>query len=88
MANPAPTLKRTIKPVTLTVSVEARRVNENGTFSAFTVKTVKGPNSTATAVSPPQAGGALYLKVASLEGIEFDDDAASGILAKIKAKLF
>jgi hypothetical protein len=82
------TLKRSIKPVTFTVTVEARKVNENGTFSSFVFKGVKGPNSTAKAVSPPQAGGAIYLKVESLEGIEFDDDAASGIMAKIKAKLF
>lgn len=81
------TLKRAIKPVTLTIVVEARKVSEKGTFSSFEVKSVKGPNGTFKAVSPPQSGGAIYLKVTSLEGLTIltdgDNPAATG-----KVKLF
>lgn len=83
MANTA-TLKKSIKPVTFTVTIEARKVNENGTFSSFEVKSVKGPNSTAKVVSPPQAGGAIYLKVSSLENIQVQDEAVAVEVAKTK----
>lgn len=79
------TIKRNIKPVTFTITVEARKVNENGTFSSFEVKKVAGPNSTAKVVSPPQAGGAIYLKVDSLDNIEM---LADTVVAAPKAKLF
>lgn len=86
MANQA-TLKKGIKPVTLTIVVEARKVNENGTFSGFEVKSAKGPNGSFKVVSPPQSGGAIYLKVASMEGLtvlsDGDTPAATG-----KVKLF
>lgn len=84
MANQA-TLKRAIKPVTLTLTVEARRVNENGTFSGFEVKSAKGPNGTFKVVSPPQSGGAIYLKVTSLDGITIlSDDGAAAPTGKVK----
>jgi hypothetical protein len=81
------TLKRNIKPVTLTLTVVAKKVNENGTFSAFEIQKVQGlNNATLKAVSPPQAGGAIYFKVSSLEGIEvLADDAKAEVT---KAKLF
>lgn len=87
MSEHKPTAKRVITPVTITVTVEASRINENGTFSGFVVKSVKGPNGTCKAVSPPVSGGGLYLQVASLEGIKFLSD-SSATAPKEKAKLF
>ena len=68
------TLKRAIAPVTITVKLVASRVNENGTFSGFTIESVKGPNATCKAVCPPQGGGSIFLKVESLEGITLRED--------------
>jgi hypothetical protein len=79
-----PTVKRSIRPVTLTVTVEATRVNENGTFSGFVIKSAKGPNATFKAVSPPQGGGAIYLKVESLEGVSVQTGAEATAREKIK----
>jgi hypothetical protein len=82
------TLKKSIKPVTFTITVVAKKVNENGTFSAFEVQSVKSnvKNSTFRVVAPPQAGGALYLKCDTLEGLEL---MAEGTVATgPKAKLF
>lgn len=66
------TLKKSIKPVTFTITVVAKKVNENGTFSSFEVQSVTGSvkNNTFKVVAPPQAGGALYIKCESLEGME------------------
>jgi hypothetical protein len=87
MATTTTTLKRNIKPVTLTLTVVAKKVNENGTFSSFEIQKVTGiSNATLTAVSPPQAGGAIYFKVATLEGVEvLSDDVKT---QAVKAKLF
>jgi hypothetical protein len=82
------TLKKSIKPVTFTITVVAKKVNENGTFSAFEVQSVKSnvKNSTFRVVAPPQAGGALYLKCDTLEGLEL---MAEGTVATgPKTKLF
>jgi len=68
------TVKRSIKPVTITLTVEAHRINENGTFSKFIVKSLKGPNGTIKAAMPPMGGGSIYLKVEDLEGISLLDD--------------
>lgn len=81
------TLKRAIAPVTITVKMVASRINENGTFSGFTVESVKGPNGTAKAVCPPQGGGAIYLKVESLEGITLREDGVAATTVE-KKKLF
>lgn len=84
MANQA-TLKKAIKPVTLTIVVEARKVNENGTFSGFEVKSAKGPNGTFKVVSPPQSGGAIYLKVTSLDSLVIlSDDGGAAPTGKVK----
>ena len=66
------TLKKSIKPVTFTITVVAKKVNENGTFSSFEVQSVTGSvkNNTFKVVAPPQAGGALYIKCETLEGME------------------
>ena len=80
------TIKKSIKPVTFTVTVTASRVNENGTFSGIQIESVKGPNDTAYAVAPPMGGGAVYFKVDTLKGITvFDDDAPT---TSVKKKLF
>jgi hypothetical protein len=82
------TAKRRIAPVTITLVVKAGRINENGTFSSFEVISAKGANSTLKASVPPQGGGAIYLKVESLEGIKIlaDDDGPAS--AGPKPKLF
>ena len=89
MSERKPTAKRSIAPVTVTVEITATRINENGTLSGITAKVVKQPikgNEFKTSV-PPMAGGAIYLKALSLEGLSIvDDDAPKATAAK--AKLF
>jgi hypothetical protein len=82
------TVKKSIKPVTFTITVVAKKVNENGTFSAFEVQSVKGnvKNNTFKVVAPPQAGGALYIKCETLEGMEVLQEGATSNAPK--AKLF
>lgn len=82
------TVKRRIGATTLTIKVTANRVNENGTFSSFEVISVSGPNKTFRMVAPPQGGGAIYLKVDSLDGIKIlqADDVTS--VTPEKKKLF
>ena len=88
MSTHAPTAKRSIAPVTVTVEITATRINENGTFSGITAKVVKQPikgNEFKTSV-PPMAGGAVYLKAESLEGLVMQADEVAKAVAK--AKLF
>jgi len=65
-ANP----KRDITPVRLTVTVEARKISQKGTFSSFDIISVKGPNSSTKAVSHTKSGGAIYIQSPILDGIE------------------
>jgi hypothetical protein len=83
------TVKKSIKPVTITVTLVAKKVNENGTFSSFEVQSVKGSmkNSTLRVATPPQGGGAIYLKVDSLEGLEMIERTTQ-ISGMPKVKLF
>jgi hypothetical protein len=82
------TIKKAIKPVTITLTIEASRVNENGTFSGFTVRSVKGPNNTTKVAIPPMGGGSIYLKVESLDNVVvLDAPSAEGTTAP-KVKLF
>ena len=87
MSDRTPTAKRSIAPVTVTVEITATRINENGTLSCITAKIVKQPikgNEFKTSV-PPMAGGAIYLKALSLEGLKLvDDDAPKATTAKVK----
>ena len=89
MSERTPTAKRSIAPVTVTVEITATRINENGTLSGITAKVVKQPikgNEFKTSV-PPMAGGAIYLKALSLEGLQIlaDNEPAQ---AAAKRKLF
>lgn len=83
------TIKRSIKPVTFTITVTARKVNENGTFSQLEVQSVKGnvKNSTFRVVAPPQGGGSMYIKCDSLEGLELLTEAMAQATGT-KVKLF
>lgn len=81
------TVKRSIAPVKLTVTVTATRINENGTFSGLVVEEVRGPNDTFKAVCPPQGGGAMYLKVESLKGLTVLKDGQT-VMKADKVKLF
>jgi len=81
------TVKRRIGATTLTIKVTANRINENGTFSSFEVVSVTGPNKTFRMVAPPQGGGAIYLKVDSLEGIKILSDDVTSVTTE-KKKLF
>lgn len=84
-----PKIKRSIKPVTLTVVLKAGRINENGTFLGFEVVSLKGPNDTFKASFPPKGGGSIYLKVDTLEGITVMADGNNvGSATKPKPKLF
>jgi hypothetical protein len=72
----------------VTVEITATRINENGTLSGITAKVVKQPikgNEFKTSV-PPMAGGAVYLKAESLEGLVMQADEVAKAVAK--AKLF
>lgn len=82
-----PTVKRAIRPVSITLKVTAKRINENGTFSAFEVESIKGPNNTIKASFPPQGGGSIYLKVEDLEGITVMEQGAKAATTE-KKKLF
>lgn len=74
MATKEATVKRNIKPVTFTLTVEASKVNENGTFSGITVKSVKGPNDSISVSVPPMSGGAMYLKMNDEKNIVYLSD--------------
>jgi hypothetical protein len=78
--------KRSIQPVTLTVTVEATKISEKGTFSGFTVKSVKGPNATCKATGYQRNGGGIYIQVETLEGVKILGEVAS--VAKKATKLF
>jgi len=78
------TVKRAIKPVKLTVTVTASRVNENGTFSGFVVESVKGPNGSMKVACPPMGGGSIYIKTESLENLSFIDEAKAATTEKKK----
>ena len=83
------TAKRSIAPVTVTVEITATRINENGTLSGITARIIKQPikgNEFKTSV-PPMAGGAIYLKALSLEGLSIVDDDAPKVMTT-KVKLF
>jgi hypothetical protein len=83
------TVKKAIKPVTFTVTLVAKKVNENGTFSSFEIQGVKSNvnNNTFRVVAPPQAGGALYIKCDSLDGLEMIEGTTQ-VSGMPKVKLF
>jgi hypothetical protein len=82
------TIKKNIKPITITLTVQVSKVNENGTFSGLIIEKVVGPKGTnLKAVAPPQGGGSIYLKTYDLDGITVLEDGATAATAK-KVKLF
>jgi hypothetical protein len=90
MSERAPTAKRSIEPVTLTVELTATRINENGTLSGITAKVVKQPikgNEFKTSV-PPMAGGAIYIKALSLDGLKIVSEDGGQKEQVPKRKLF
>lgn len=90
MSDRTPTAKRSIAPVTVTVEITATRINENGTLSGITARVVKQSvkgNEFKTSV-PPMAGGAIYLKALSLEGLQLLADGETPTAKAAKVKLF
>lgn len=90
MSDRTPTAKRSIAPVTVTVEITATRINENGTLSGITARVVKQSvkgNEFKTSV-PPMAGGAIYLKALSLEGLQLLADGETPTAKTAKVKLF
>lgn len=90
MSERTPTAKRSIEPVTLTVELTATRINENGTLSGITAKVVKQPikgNEFKTSV-PPMAGGAIYIKALSLDGLKIVSEDGGQKEQAPKRKLF
>jgi hypothetical protein len=55
-----PKAKRAITPFSITLTLEAHRINESGTFLSFEVK--KAPKGVKVS-QPPQGGGALYIRL-------------------------
>jgi hypothetical protein len=80
--------KRSIRPLTFVVEVTATRVSDKGTFSGLqAVKLIKAPAKVnALAMSPPMAGGAIYVRLdmdreSPLDGvtiIDKDENVAKG----------
>lgn len=84
------TVKKHIKPITFTITVTVDKVNENGTFSGCKVESVVAngvKKGNFDCVSPPQAGGAMYLKTAGLEGVQILEG-AQATTGAAKVKLF
>lgn len=89
-------IKKAIKPITLTITVKASKVNENGTLSGLEVVSIK---SNVPAINKddnlyltcPNFGhsGQMLARVNSLEGLEIVEAPAKSEKAKAdKPKLF
>lgn len=87
MANYTPLKKRNIKPVRVTVTLEATQINEHGTFSSFNVVSVNGPNSSTKVSKHPKGGGAMFVKSPTLDNIELLPENAPKS-EPVKVKLF
>jgi len=82
-----PIPKSRIKPVRLVVTLEANKVNRNGTFSCFNVLSVEGPNDRCVAISPdPKRPDLLMFIAKSNEGVELIPDSKDG--GKTPVKVF
>jgi hypothetical protein len=93
MANEA-TVKRSIKPVTLTIKVKASKVNENGTLSGLEIVSISSDNPAVNAkdnlyLTTPNFGhsGQMLARVNSLEGLALIESPAKAD-KPAKAKLF
>lgn len=76
-----PKAKRSINPVTITLVVEATKINESGTLLGFTLKKInKGLKMSA----PPQGGGSIYIRLD--DGVS-PKDAGIEIMAEGTAKV-
>lgn len=86
MEKKKPTEKRHISPVTVTVELTYNKVNEFGTLSGVKGRVVKSSvKGTEMHLSfPPLSGGAMYIRVGGLEGLEI----IGTEVKPVKAKLF
>ena len=84
------TIKKRISPVKITLEVIVNRINANGTLSG--VEIVSATNDTKLAkvfaVSHNASGGAIWLKMDSLKGVEVISDAGVNARPKDAIKLF
>lgn len=83
-----PTAKKNISPVTVTVELTYNKVNENGTLSGVKGRIVKQSvkGNEMQLMIPPLSGGAMYIRVGSLDGLEILNDATG--TKPVKSKLF
>ena len=81
MSQYTPKAKRSISPITVTLVIEASKINESGTLLGFTVKKI---NKGLKVAAPPQGGGSLYIKLD--DGVN-PKDAGIEILAEGEAKV-
>jgi hypothetical protein len=80
--NYKPKAKRDIAPFTVTLTLEATRINEGGTLLGYTVKKInKGLKMSA----PPQAGGAIYIRLD--DGIDDPKEAGIEVYAEGSSKV-
>jgi hypothetical protein len=80
MSQYTPKAKRSISPLTITVTLEASRINESGTLLGFTVKKI---NKGLKVSAPPQGGGSIYIRLE--DGMTLRD-AGIELLAEGEAK--
>ncbi len=80
MANETTIKKALSKPVEVTIKVRAKRISEKGTLSGIEVLSVESSNKALEGLkvaAPFQGGGAMYLKVDSLKGLDVTDGPAA-----------
>lgn len=80
-------LKKRIQAIQVTLTVTFDKVNENGTLSGATIVSAKGVKGV-HAVAAEQGGGAIWVKLDTLDGVKVLGDMANATKPALKRKLF